>query len=256
MTDLAIIGGTGLTALEGLDVLGREAVGTPWGEPSGPLVHGRFLGRPLIFLARHGEASTVPPHRVNYRANLWALREAGARSVIAVNAVGGIRRGLDVPGRIAVPDQILDYTYGRAHTFFEDGLDHVVHIDFTEPYCQALREVLIQAGRAVGLEVADRSVYGATQGPRLETAAEVDRLERDGCDIVGMTGMPEAALARELDLCYATVAVVANAAAGRGPGALTMEEIDRNLKDGMASVRRLLAQAIPQVTPTARAGRP
>lgn len=247
MTDLAIIGGTGLTALEGLEVLGREAVGTPWGEPSGPLVHGRFQGRSVIFLARHGEASTIPPHRVNYRANLWALREAGARWVIAVNAVGGIRHGLDVPGRVVVPDQILDYTYGRAHTFFEDGLEHVVHIDFTEPYCQALREVLVEAGRRAGIDVAERAVYGATQGPRLETAAEVDRLERDGCDIVGMTGMPEAALARELNLCYAMVAVVANAAAGRGPGVLTMEEIDRNLEGGMASVRRLLAQAIPDV---------
>ena len=198
-----------------------------------------------MFLARHGPAGTIPPHRVNYRANLSALQEAGARRVIAVNAVGGIRPGLDVPGRLVVPHQIVDYTYGRAHTFFEDDLEHVTHVDFTEPYCQPLRETLIEAGRRAGLEVVGRGVYGATQGPRLETAAEVDRLERDGCDIVGMTGMPEASLARELGLCYAAIALVANAAAGRGPGVLSMEEIERNLREGMRSVRSLLEQAIP-----------
>lgn len=245
MRTVALIGGTGLTALEGLEVLRRDTVTTPWGAPSAPLVHGLFHGCPVVFLARHGPGGTIPPHRVNYRANLWALREAGARQVIAVNAVGGIRPGLDLPGRLVVPHQIVDYTYGRAHTFFEDELDHVVHVDFTEPYCEPLRETLIEAGQRAGLEVAVRGVYGATQGPRLETAAEVDRLEQDGCDIVGMTGMPEASLARELGLCYAAIAVVANAAAGRGPGVLSMEEIELNLKEGMRSVRFLLEQAIP-----------
>lgn len=244
VSTVALIGGTGLTALEGLEVLRRDPVTTPWGAPSAPLVHGLFQGSPVVFLARHGPGGTIPPHRVNYRANLWALREAGARQVIAVNAVGGIRPGLYLPGRLVVPHQILDYTYGRAHTFFEDELEHVVHVDFTEPYCESLRKTLLEGGQRAGLEVAARGVYGATQGPRLETTAEVDRLERDGCDIVGMTGMPEASLARELGLCYAAIAVVANAAAGRGPGVLSMEEIELNLKAGMRSVRSLLEQAI------------
>ena len=247
MSDLAIIGGTGLTSLAGLEIVRREVVSTPHGEASGPLIHGVFGGKQVVFLARHGYAANIPPHRVNYRANVWAIQHIGVRKVVAVNAVGGIRPDLQHPGRLAIPDQIIDYTYSRGHTFFEDGLAHVVHIDFTEPYCEALRAVLLEAARRAGLDVADRATYGATQGPRLETSAEIDRLERDGCDVVGMTGMPEAALARELGLCYATCAVVANAAAGRGPGALSMEEIDRNLKSGMDSVRRLLAEAIPLI---------
>jgi 5'-deoxy-5'-methylthioadenosine phosphorylase len=247
MTDLAIIGGTGLTALQGLEGLGQEAVSTPYGEPSGPLTHGVFGGRPVVFLARHGYGAAIPPHRVNYRANLWALKQVGVTRVIAVAAVGGIRTDLQTPGRIAVPDQIVDYTYSRPQTYFEDGLAHVVHIDFTEPYCESLRAVLLEGARRAGVEAAGRVTYAATQGPRLETAAEVNRLERDGCDIVGMTGMPEAALARELGLCYATCAVVANAAAGRGPGPLSMDEIDRNLRTGMEAVRAVLTAAIPLV---------
>jgi 5'-methylthioinosine phosphorylase len=247
VSDLAIIGGTGLTSLAGLEIVRREVVSTPYGEASGPVIHGLFCGKQVVFLARHGYASNIPPHRVNYRANVWAIRHLGVAKVVAVNAVGGIRPDLQQPGRLAVPDQIIDYTYSRGHTFFEDGLAHVVHIDFTEPYCAALRAVLLEAARRAGLDVAERATYAATQGPRLETTAEIDRLERDGCDIVGMTGMPEAALARELGLCYATCAVVANAAAGRGPGLLSMEEIDRNLKSGMDSVRRLLSEVIPLI---------
>lgn len=245
MVDVAIIGGTGLTSLAGLEIVRREVVSTPHGEPSCPLVHGVFCGKALVFLARHGHGANIPPHRVNYRANLWALKHIGVDKVVAVNAVGGIRADLQVPGRVAIPDQIIDYTYSRAHTFFEDGLAHVVHIDFTEPYCAELRASLLEGARRAGVEAVERATYGATQGPRLETAAEIDRLERDGCDVVGMTGMPEAALARELGLCYAACVVVANAAAGRGPGLISMEEIDRNLKVGMDGVRALLAQAIP-----------
>jgi 5'-deoxy-5'-methylthioadenosine phosphorylase len=247
MTDLAIIGGTGLTSLPGLEIVRREVVSTPFGEPSCPVIHGRFFAKEVAFLARHGHAANIPPHRVNYRANLWAVRHIGVENVIAVNAVGGIRADLQRPGSIAIPDQIIDYTYSRAHTFFEDGLAHVVHIDFTRPYCERMRTALLEGARRAGVEAAGRATYGATQGPRLETAAEVDRLERDGCDVVGMTGMPEAALARELGLCYAACVVVANAAAGRGPGLLSMEEIDRNLRAGMDTVRRVLAEAIPLI---------
>jgi 5'-deoxy-5'-methylthioadenosine phosphorylase len=242
--ELAIIGGTGLTKLKGLEITRREVVNSPYGEPSGPLVHGLYCGHRVLFLARHGHGSSIPPHRVNYRANLWAIHHRGVSRVVAVNAVGGIRADLG-PGRLVIPDQVIDYTWSRGHTFFEDGLKHVVHVDFTEPYCRELRDVLVRAAAAAGVDAADGATYGATQGPRLETRAEIDRLERDGCDIVGMTGMPEAALARELELCYASCAVVANAAAGRGSGAITMGEIDATLKQGMADVRRLLEEAIP-----------
>ena len=246
MAELAIIGGTGLTTLDNLVISHRQAVSTPYGEPSAPLVHGRLENADVVFLARHGAAHTIPPHRVNYRANLWALREAGVQNVVAVAAVGGIREDMQA-GRLAFPDQLIDYTDSRRHTYFEDDLDQVTHIDFTEPYCAQLRQVLIDTARRLALGAAEDGTYAATQGPRLETAAEIDRLERDGCSMVGMTGMPEAALARELALCYASCAVVANRAAGRGAGTISMTDIEANLVSGMADVRRLLETVIPLV---------
>lgn len=246
MPELAIIGGTGLTALEGLQITRKEVMHTPYGEPSGPLTHGVLNGKEVIFLARHGYGHTIPPHRINYRANVWALKEIGVRRVVAVAAVGGIHADLP-PGRLVVPDQIIDYTWARASTFYEDGLTHVTHIDFTYPYSEELRALVIRSCREVGLDACEGGVYGITQGPRLETAAEIDRLERDGCTIVGMTGMPEAALARELDLEYAVCAVIANWAAGRGDEGeiISMEEIERNLATGMARVRSMLVRLVP-----------
>ena len=240
---LAIIGGTGLTSLETLSISRREMVSTPYGEPSGPLTHGELGGKAVVFLARHGYGHTIPPHKVNYRANLWALRYIGVEQVIAVAAVGGIRADME-PGCLAFPDQIIDYTWSRGHTFFEDDLTHVTHIDFTYPYCEELRQKLIQAARHAGLDAREGGTYGAMQGPRLETAAEIMRLERDGCDMVGMTGMPEAALARELDLRYAACAVVANWAAGKSGGEITMEAIQRQLIGGMEKVKILLREVV------------
>ncbi len=239
MTQLAIIGGTGLASPERLQVHAQEQVHTPFGEPSGPVTRGTLFGQAVLFLPRHGYGHHLPPHRVNYRANLWALRELGAREVIAVAAVGGITRAMG-PGVLAVPDQVIDYTWGRASTFFEDHLDHVTHIDFTEPYCEPLRQRLLRAAARAGVEMVDGGTYGATQGPRLESRAEIQRLQRDGCDLVGMTGMPEAALARELELCYACCAVVANWAAGKAEGEITMADIEANLKGGMADLGRVL----------------
>ena len=240
---VAIIGGTGLTALDTLKITRRETLSTPHGEPSSPVIHGELGGRAVAFLARHGPRHTLPPHKINYRANLWALHRIGVRQVVAVAAVGGIRDDM-TPGVLAFPDQLVDYTWGRCCTFFEDNLGQVTHIDFTEPYCGELRERLIQAARALNLDARESCTYAAVQGPRLETAAEVRKLERDGCDIVGMTGMPEAALARELGLCYAACAVVANRAAGKVPGAITMAEIERNLIEGMDKVKLLLIRVI------------
>ncbi|WP_455208426.1 S-methyl-5'-thioinosine phosphorylase [Kaarinaea lacus] len=246
MADLAIIGGTGLTKLEALNISDREIVHTPYGEPSAPLSHGQLFGRDIMFLPRHGYGHTIPPHKINYRANLWALKEAGAKCVFAVAAVGGI--GADMgPGQLVVPDQIIDYTWSRVNTFFEEGLKQVVHIDFTIPYSQKLRQKIIEAANAANVSIVDGAIYAATQGPRLETAAEIDRIERDGCGIVGMTGMPEAALARELELDYATCAVVANWAAGRGAGEITMKEIEAELAGGMKKVAAILQQLVKLV---------
>jgi 5'-methylthioinosine phosphorylase len=237
---LAIIGGTGLTQLANLDVSRRQVVRTPYGEPSGPLTFGAICGVPLIFLARHGYGHTIPPHQVNYRANLWALKEQGAGEVVSVVSVGGIRKDLG-PGKIVVPNQIVDYTWGRMNTFFENEAP-VKHIDFTEPYTSELRTRILAAARRSGEAAVDGAVYATTQGPRLETAAEIDRLERDGADIVGMTGMPEATLAREIEVPYAALAVVINHAAGRGTSAkrVPLQEIEEVLKDAVARVRRII----------------
>ena len=202
-----------------------------------------MCNKDVVFLARHGYGHTIPPHVVNYRANLWALKQHGVTQVIAVCAVGGIREDI-VPTAIVIPDQIIDYTWSRNHTYFEEDLSRVTHIDFTEPYCQDMREVLIEAAVRADVDVIRDGTYGASQGPRLETAAEIDRMERDGCHMVGMTGMPEAGLARELELCYATIAVSANIAAGRGEDIIEIDEIESNLTLGMTRVRAVLEQAI------------
>jgi 5'-methylthioadenosine phosphorylase len=237
---LAIIGGTGLTQLANLDVSRRQAVRTPYGEPSGPLTFGAIRGVPVMFLARHGDGHTIAPHQVNYRANLWALKEEGAGDVVSVVSVGGIRSDLG-PGKIIVPHQIIDYTWGRMHTFFE-GEAPVKHIDFTEPYTGELRKKLLAAAKAGGEAAVDGAVYAATQGPRLETAAEIDRLERDGADIVGMTGMPEASLAREIELAYASIAMVVNHAAGRAASVrgVPLQAIEEVLKDAVGRVRKII----------------
>jgi 5'-methylthioinosine phosphorylase len=246
MAKLAIIGGTGLTSLKDLKIIRREVMHTPYGEPSAPLIFGEMAGHEVVFLPRHGAGHTIPPHKVNYRANLWSLKESGVEQVIAINAVGGIRPDM-TPGKLVLPNQIIDYTWSRINTFFEEGLTHVTHIDFTEPYCEELRKTLLMCGEEAGVALIGDGTYAATQGPRLETSAEINKLEKDGCDLVGMTGMPEAALARELELCYACVAVVANMGAGRGDEAITMEMIERHLISGMAEVRRLLEHIVPRI---------
>jgi len=238
MSLIAIVGGNGLTELDGLSIRESRTVETRYGPPSAALEFGRFGEQEVVFLARHGKGHRLPPHQINYRANITALKSVGVTDIIAVNAVGGINPAMGAEA-LVVPHQIVDYTWGREFTFAEEG--NVLHVDFSFPYTESLREGLLAAGRKTGLTVHDGGVYGATQGPRLETAAEVDRLERDGCDIVGMTGMPEASLAREADLNYACLSLVVNMAAGRSDGIITMEEIDRCLKTGMQNVRTLLA---------------
>ncbi|MCE1186184.1 S-methyl-5'-thioinosine phosphorylase [Zoogloea sp.] len=238
---LAIIGGSGLTQLANLNIIRQEVVRTPYGEPSGALTFGHLCAQPVVFLARHGYGHTIPPHKVNYQANLWALQQAKAEAIISVASVGGIRADMG-PGVLVVPDQIIDYTWGRKSTFFEGGDGQVVHVDFTQPYDQALRARILRAVEAAGETAIDGGVYAATQGPRLETAAEINRLERDGADVVGMTGMPEAVLARELGIPYAAINVVVNYAAGRADSAqhISFDSIEAVLLQAMGRVRRVL----------------
>lgn len=242
---LGIIGGTGCAQLSNLEIVKRQVIRTPYGEPSGALTFGRIRDHEVVFLARHGYGHHLPPHEVNYRANIWALHAQGVKNVIAVATVGGIHPDCP-PGTIAVPHQIIDYTHGRKSTYYEGGETEVIHIDFTDPYCEMMRNRTMQAANLAGVRFIDNGVYAAMQGPRLETAAEINRLERDGATMVGMTGMPEAVLARELGLCYATIAVVANYAAGRGSSrhGIQMNTLDAVLCPAMEEVRLILEQLV------------
>jgi 5'-methylthioadenosine phosphorylase len=238
---LAIIGGSGLEQLPGMEITRQVAAATSYGEPSAPLLFGRLNGHDVVFLARHGKGHRLPPHKINYRANLWALHQHGIRHVVGVATVGGITPGFDA-GTLVVPDQIIDYTWGRASSYFDGEAEAVKHVDFTQPYCASLRQRLAAAARQAGEPVRAGGTYAATQGPRLESAAEIARLARDGADMVGMTGMPEAALARELNLCYATLAVVVNAAAGTGSSAQAVDlaQAESLARASMARVIKIL----------------
>jgi 5'-deoxy-5'-methylthioadenosine phosphorylase len=244
-TTVAVIGGTGMNAWPGFQIERRLQIRTPYGKPSADLLEGRVYGMRAIFLARHGEGHTLPPHAINYRANLWALREAGVQSIVAIAAVGAIAPWLP-PGGVAVPGDLIDYTYGRDHTYSDGSAgSELRHVEFTEPYSSRIRRELIHGALAAGLDIADSGVMGVTQGPRLESAAEIRRLKRDGCDMVGMTGMPEAALARELGVDYACLAVSVNWGAGvMGVGDIHAE-IHQSIEDGMRKVRAILGHALP-----------
>lgn len=239
MSALAIIGGSGFGALPELHERERHQAETPYGLTSAPLIEGVLGGLPVCFLARHGAGHHVPPHRVNYRANIQALADSGCRAIIALGAVGGLHPSCG-PGTLCVPDQLIDYTWGRDQTFFDGEQDGVDHVDFSSPYSEPLRQELLAAARANEQSLRDGGTYGVTQGPRLETAAEIQRMARDGCDIVGMTAMPEAALARERGIGYATLAFVVNWGAGLCDQALTMEAINAQIERCAEDIQRVL----------------
>lgn len=265
MSLFAIIGGSGLTNMAGFAIIDQQYGRTPFGNTSGPLSRGIMGHHEVIFLPRHGTSHTIPPHQINYRANLWALKQLGVDAVVGIATVGGISSNMQ-PLTIVIPQQIIDYTYGRQHTFFDQDtatyiqgqqaiasplreVIKVTHIDFSQPYCDDLRQHLLTAATGLGEPAIFGGTYGATQGPRLETVQEICRMERDGCDIVGMTGMPEACLARELNLCYACCALVVNWAAGKGQDGniytqaiIPIAEIEHNLQLGMVKIQRLLGQ--------------
>jgi 5'-deoxy-5'-methylthioadenosine phosphorylase len=239
----AVIGGSGVAGLSVMKVIRREIARTPYGEPSGPLVFGEIAGVPVVFIARHGPGHVFPPHCVNYRANMRALQDAGATAVIAIAAVGGISADAK-PGSVAVPSQIIDYTYGREHTYFDGNDRRVEHVDFTQPYDESLRQRLLVAAAAANVAVVSDGVYAATQGPRLESAGEINRIANDGGTLVGMTGMPEAGLARELGLAYAHLCVVSNWAAGRGDSATKISHgaLMATLDASVGKVQQVIAQ--------------
>ncbi|HEY9035936.1 MAG TPA: S-methyl-5'-thioinosine phosphorylase [Pseudomonadales bacterium] len=236
---IGIIGGTGLLALAALDERISRRVSTPWGDPSAELTVGHWHGQAVAFLPRHGDPHAIPPHAINYRANVWALKEAGVTDIIAVNTVGGIHADCDA-GRLVIVDDVIDYTWGREHSYHDGISGTLEHVDLSEPYDAALRQQLVDAVKQAGLACRDHGVYAATQGPRLETPAEIRRLKRDGCDVVGMTGMPEVALARELGLAYACICLVVNPAAGLSDEPITMEAIQQVLQTGAGHLLQVL----------------
>lgn len=236
----AIVGGTGLTQYPGLNIEREEIIETPLGASSSPLVFANLHGQDVVFLARHGHPHTLPPNKINYRANLLALQKVGVTQIIAVNAVGGITQAMDAEV-ICIPDQIVDYTHGREDTFFDGVFKPLEHIDFSHPYDVALCDALMLAAEKANQDIVMKGVYGATQGPRLESIAEIARMEKDGCDLVGMTGMPEAVLARELNIPYACLSLVVNKAAGKSEGIITMDDIHAAVDNGMACVQKIIS---------------
>ena len=245
MKQLGIIGGTGLSELRGLRITATHSPTTPYGEPSAAVSEGTLGETRIFFLQRHGDSSCIPPHNVNYRANVWALQSLGVSEIVAINAVGGIAADMQ-PGTLVIPDQLIDYTWGREHTFDDGSSGQLQHIDFTEPYDRDLREALVSVADAAGIACQTKAVHGVTQGPRLETAAEVRRMAADGCDVVGMTGMPEAALARELGLAYATICMVVNPAAGLGDEPISLAMMHDILQREASVVADLLKALLAQ----------
>jgi 5'-methylthioadenosine phosphorylase len=238
MPEFGVIAGSGFYDIPELSIVDSAKISTPLGEPSDVYRLGQLSGKEIAFLPRHGSMHHIPPHRINYRANLWGFRELGVKKILAIGAAGGISRGMK-PGSLVVLDQIIDMTSGRDATFFDEN--EVVHIDFTEPFCPDLRKALMDAAEKAGTEVVSRGTYIAVNGPRLETAAEIRTFAAAGADVVGMTGMPEAVLARELEICFAGLAVVTNAAAGITEGRLTASEVVEAMKASAGQVSALLS---------------
>ena len=238
MRIFGVIGGSGLYDIPGLEITDSVKMGTPYGDPSDIYRIGSFSGKEIVFLPRHGSMHHIPPHKINYRANIWGFRELGVKKIISIGASGGIRKGMK-PGTIAVLDQIIDLTDNRQSTFYDDN--EVVHVDFTEPFCPALREHILRSAKQAGIPIKKKGTYVCTKGPRLETAAEIRAYTMMGADVVGMTGMPEAVLARELEICFAGVSVITNYAAGIAGEKLTSKEVVEKMHEMTDKVKTILA---------------
>ncbi len=245
---LGIIGGSGLYEIEGITLRKTKKVQTPFGKPSDSYKIGTLSDREIVFLPRHGAQHTIPPHKVNYRANVWGFKELGVERIVAISAVGGISSRLR-PGVIVVPDQIIDMTSNREATFHER--DNAVHVDFTEPYCPEMRRSFIEASKTKGIDIRASGTYVCVNGPRLETRAEIQFFSRIGADVVGMTAMPEAALAREVEICFGGISVVTNYAAGVKKKSLRAKEVGEMMKAVMVNLGAFL-EAILHALPHER----
>ncbi|MDE0308255.1 MAG: S-methyl-5'-thioinosine phosphorylase [Acidiferrobacterales bacterium] len=247
---IAIIGGSWSGALlSGISVEEQIELTTPYGDPSSPIVRAIYNDQPIYLLHRHGTPHSILPHKINYRANIWALSQLKVNTIVAIATCGGIRPSLG-PGSILIPDQLIDYTWGRESTFLDGSEGQIGHLEMTHPYCSQLRDALIRAAKHVNVAVVNGGVYGITQGPRFETPAEIDRMDKDGADVVGMTGMPEAALAAEKSICYATVNLIVNPAAGRADSAIGISQIEQACELGYERLNRLLAETLAIVNST------
>lgn len=242
MSKIGVIGGSGLYEIKGLTIKKRKKITTPFGRPSDVYIIGQIENKEVIFLPRHGGIHNLPPHAINYRANIWGFKKLGVQRIISVSAVGSIKKGLR-PGDIVVLDQIIDMTKNRKLTFY-DGQDGVVHIDFTEPYCPEMRQAILKAGKLARIPLKKGGTYVAVEGPRLETAAEIKAFDTLGADVVGMTGMPETSLARELEICYLGISVVANYAAGISKRKLTTTEVLETMKASTGKIKQLLKETL------------
>jgi 5'-methylthioadenosine phosphorylase len=245
MPSVGVIAGSGLYEMPGLQMLREERVETPYGDPSTPYAIGELEGVEVAFLPRHGVPHRIPPAQVNYRANIWGFKKLGVKRILSMNATGGINADLK-PGDIVVADQVIDMTQGaRENTYY--GLEEVVHVDFTEPFCNELRKALLDAGGKAGVALVNGGTYICVNGPRLESRAEIKHFSIIGADMVGMTGMPEAALARELEICMASVSVVTNYAAGISTHKLTTAEVVGVMADTTEKLKILLRETLPLI---------
>jgi 5'-methylthioadenosine phosphorylase len=241
---IGIIGGSGVYEVDGVIIKENKKISTPYGNPSDSYRIGEISGVEVAFLPRHGSPHHIAPHKINYRANIWGFRELGAERIISVNAVGGISRKM-IPGAVVILNQIIDMTEGRASTFYDE--EEIVHVDFTEPYCPELRAALLTAGKNAGVALKDGAAYICVNGPRLETAAEIKAFSLFGADVVGMTGMPEASLARELAICFSGIGVVTNYAAGISGNRLTTTEVVRTMAESAEAVKILLEKTFAAI---------
>lgn len=251
MPRIGVIGGSGLYEIEGIVIKEGKKITTPFGDPSDIYRVGDIAGIEIAFLPRHGSPHHIPPHRINYRANIWGFKELGVERIISVSAVGGITPEM-IPGTIVVLDQVIDMTKGRESTFYD--ADVVVHIDFTEPYCPELRDSIFSAGKKSGIDLKQTGTYIGVNGPRLETRAEIRFFSRIGADVVGMTGMPEASLARELEICFSGVSVITNYAAGISEKKLTTTEVVETMRKSTERLKLLLKETFSLIPAERRCG--
>ncbi len=241
--EIGVIGGSGLYDVEMLENVKEIKIYTPYGQPSDNVVVGEFKGRTVAFLPRHGRGHKIPPHKINYRANIWALKSIGVDKIVAISAVGSLREDYR-PGDFVVPDQFIDFTKKRDYTFFEGGV--VGHFSMADPFCEPLRKLIVAVGRELGLRIHDKGTYICIEGPRFSTRAESKLFKSWGADIIGMTLVPEVTLAREVGICYATIAMVTDYDVW-AEKPVTAAEVAKVMAENVEKAKKLLYELIPRI---------